>query len=231
MIYRVGGLDLVGKPTSSSIAGLPGLDYTSTPGFRVTCGGSANALTLTTGLELASTLPVGLELRFRANVANTAAATIAVDNGPAQACVTVTGSVLPSSYIRADADTIARWNGSHWILSRDNELVNGAANGIAERFSTGVMRVFATVTLTYNSPANLRATWNYPASFITPPAISFTIGNPTSATPMVGQYSAPMALPYVANASLRQYRIDGGTNFGTDDTLPVYAIASGLWYQ
>ncbi len=83
-----------------------------------TYGGTANAITLTTGLSLTS-LPVGFPIGFVASSANTGNTTINVDGLGAVQCLTVTGVSLPSGYIRTGRVTYGRWNGTNFILNRD----------------------------------------------------------------------------------------------------------------
>lgn len=88
--------------------------------FYSTYGGTANAITLTTGLSL-SALTTGQEFRFRATSANTAATTINVDGIGALTAKTVTGAALPSGYIRTGIDTVCRYDGTDIIVSRADE--------------------------------------------------------------------------------------------------------------
>jgi hypothetical protein len=53
--------------------------------LRAAYGGTADAITITTGAGISSTIPTGLQVRFRASSANTGAATIALDGGSAVA--------------------------------------------------------------------------------------------------------------------------------------------------
>lgn len=80
-----------------------------------TYGGTANAITLTTGVGL-SALTAGQEVRFRASVANTSAATIDVDGIGAVALKTPDGSALSGGEIRTDRDTVARFDGTDMIV-------------------------------------------------------------------------------------------------------------------
>jgi len=105
-------------------------------GLRTTYGGTENAITLTTGAGISGTPPTGLELRFLATAANTGAATIALDGGSAIACRTITGVALPLGYIRTDADTIARYDGTFWVLERQVQRGSNA-NGEFVRFADG----------------------------------------------------------------------------------------------
>ena len=114
-------------------------------GLRWTYGGTANAVTITSGLGISGTIPTGLRMRFRASAANTGATTIALDGGAAIACRTVTGVALPAGYIRTDADTVATFDGTFWVLDREHE-VGSNPNGTFERFATGLMIVEKTLS-------------------------------------------------------------------------------------
>jgi len=107
----------------------------ASPALRATVGGTADAITLTTGASLPS-LPTGLQLRWRAGSANTGATTINVDGLGAQACVTVTGAALPAGYIRTDIDTEAEWDGANWKVRRETESGSNS-DGVWTRFADG----------------------------------------------------------------------------------------------
>jgi hypothetical protein len=96
-------------------------------------GGSANVITLTAGFV---SLATGMQVRFRATAANTGAATINLDGLGAKACRTVTGAALPAGYIRTNADTLATYDGTNWVLSRETER-GGNANGQYVRMADG----------------------------------------------------------------------------------------------
>mgnify|MGYP003641775410 CR=1 FL=1 len=85
---------------------------------RAVYGGTADAITLTTGLGL-NVLTVGLEIRFRASAANTGATTINVDGIGVVSAVTSTGSALPAGLIRDDVDTVLLWDGSNLVVVRN----------------------------------------------------------------------------------------------------------------
>lgn len=110
----------------------------ASPALRATVGGTANAITLTTGASLPS-LPTGLQLRWLAGSANTGATTINVDGLGAQPCVTVTGAALPAGYIRTGLDTDARWNGTNWVVYREAESGSND-DGKWERHANGWQR-------------------------------------------------------------------------------------------
>lgn len=97
------------------------------------CGGSANAITVTAGLL---GIAAGTEIRFRATAANTGPATLNVDGTGAIPCRTITGAVLPAGYIRTTVDTVARYDGTYWVLGREIERGSNA-NGEYVRFADG----------------------------------------------------------------------------------------------
>jgi hypothetical protein len=131
-----------------------------------TYGGTANAITLTTGFALAS-LPTGLELRFRATATNTGATTINVDGLGVAAAERARGGAMPAGYIRTDVDTVARYNGTQWVCSRAVEFGSNA-NGKYTRWEDGRQVCYfngsvALVSLTYVK--------TYPAAFNELPAV------------------------------------------------------------
>jgi hypothetical protein len=131
-----------------------------------TYGGTANAITLTTGFALAS-LPTGLELRFRATATNTGGTTINVDGLGVATALTATGVALPANYIRTNVDTVARYNGTQWVCSREVELGSNS-NGKYTRWEDGRQVCnyngsVALVSLTYVK--------TYPAAFTELPAV------------------------------------------------------------
>ena len=144
----------------------------ASPALRVTYGGTANAITLTTGAGLSGTPPTGLELRFRATAGNTEATTIALDGGSPVACRTITGVALPAGYIRDDADTVARFDGTFWVLDRQTQRGSNS-NGEFVRFADGTQICWnhegpsATCS---DATGNIfrsasEVTWTFPAAF------------------------------------------------------------------
>ncbi len=102
-----------------------------------TYGGTANAITITTGLSLAS-VPTGFRIQFLATSANTGSATINVDAIGAVTCKTVTGVNLPNGYIRTDVHTEAYYNGTNWIVDRQVEY-GSTSDGAYWKYADGVM--------------------------------------------------------------------------------------------
>lgn len=103
---------------------------------RVVCSGPPDAIILTTGAGLSGPPPAGLELRFRATAGNSGPVTITLDGGTPIACRTLAGGALPAGYIRNDAETLACFDGSFWVLDRQIERGSNA-NGDFLRLADG----------------------------------------------------------------------------------------------
>lgn len=166
ILWRVNGKEATIKDVGGvlTIAGVSGV----IPTGRATYGGTANAITLATGAGLSGTIPTGMELRFRATSANTGATTIAVDGGSAIACRTRTGVALPADYIRTDVDTIARFDGTYLVLSREVEQGSNA-NGEYTRHADGSQTCWTKLVIKPASDATTgikSATWTFPATFV-----------------------------------------------------------------
>jgi hypothetical protein len=146
------------------------LDVGALVAGRSTYGGTANAITVTTGLSLAA-LTTGMEIRFRATAANTGATTINVDGLGVATAWTMTGSALPADYVRTDVDTVARYNGTQWVCSREVERGSNA-NGEYVRWEDGSQSCWDIEDLgapsTWAGTAGARykdRTWTYPSAF------------------------------------------------------------------
>lgn len=166
ILWRVNGKEATVKDVGGvlTIAGVSGV----IPTGRATYGGTANAITLATGANLSGTIPTGMELRFRATSANTGATTIAVDGGSAIACRTRTGVALPAGYIRTDVDTIARFDGTYLVLSREVEQGSNA-NGEYTRHADGSQTCWSKLVIKPAADATTgikSVTWTFPAAFV-----------------------------------------------------------------
>lgn len=141
-----------------------------------TYGGSANAITVTAGL---SYIAVGTEVRFRATATNTGAATLNVDGTGAISCRTVTGVALPAGYILTTAITVARYDGTYWVLGREIETGNNA-NGRYVRFADGTQicttaaasRIVSSTTSFSGFYRSDVISYSFPASFTETPIAS-----------------------------------------------------------
>ncbi|WP_146038596.1 hypothetical protein [Paracoccus sp. SY] len=147
------------------------LPFISSKGWA-TYSGTANAIVLTAGYV---SLLRGTQVRFRATAANTGAATINLDGLGARQCRTITGAPLPSGYILTDADTVATYDGTYWVLDRQTERgIN--ANGEYVRFGDGT-QVCTHVLTNLPDPAaawgslyiSTETVWNFPSSFLGAP--------------------------------------------------------------
>ena len=147
--------------------------------FIASYGGTANAITLTTGLSLAA-LYTGVEVKFRASSANTTTTTINVDGLGAVTAKTITGVDLPSGYIRVSQWTHAIYDGTNWIVDRVPER-GTTANGTYWRRSDGLLVCRQSVSGTYNITTALGSnyrtgdnTWTFPVAFASQPACVVT---------------------------------------------------------
>jgi hypothetical protein len=146
-------------------------NFTSAVVGRSVYSGTANAITVTTGLSLAA-LTTGMEIRFRATAANTGATTINVDGLGAVSALTITGAALVATYIRTDVDTVARYNGTNWIC--DRQIENGSnGNGKWTRFADGTQFCEGIArTAIFDSATRLQIAENFPAAFTSAPFVS-----------------------------------------------------------
>lgn len=200
----------------------------------VGAGSTANALVLSCGFPA---LAVGTQIRFRAPGANTGAATINLDGLGAKACRTVTGVALPAGYIRTDADTLATYDGTYWVLDRAPEMGSNS-NGRYLRLANGYQSCSKSLPAAFISTTSIRASWTYPAAFAT------ASGPKITATPDL--YSAS---GYADSTSTRHYLgacgcvnitesgvfVDQYKSFGAPDipssaTITISAMATGVWY-
>ena len=144
---------------------------------RATYGGTADVITITTGLSLAA-LTTGMEIRFRATAANTGATTINVDAIGAVTALTITDAALPADYIRTDVDTVIRYNGTNWIADRQIERGTNA-NGEYTRWADGTQWAYEMITIgapsTWSGSSGgyyIIGTWTYPIAFAETPYIT-----------------------------------------------------------
>ena len=192
----------------------------ASPALRVQAGGSADALTLTSGAGFAPP-PMGLMLRFRASAANTGAATIALDGGAGIACRTVTGAVLPAGYIRTDADTLALFDGSFWVLTRAPERGSNA-DGSFLRLEDGRLSCSRDCAVNHASAGVQQFAWA--AAFAAPPVAAIRFA-PTTDVAWIDRYAACLA---GASASHAQVLI--GTGGTAAETRTHTVTATGFWY-
>ena len=222
--WRVNGKEATIKEAGGvlTIAGVSGV----VPTGRATYGGTANAITLTTGANLSGTIPTGMELRFRATSANTGATTIAVDGGSAIACRTRTGVALPAGYIRTDVDTIARFDGTYLVLSREVEQGSNA-NGEYTRHADGSQTCWTKLVIKPAADATTgikSATWTFPAAFVS--------GSTKTVVTHAIQTTNPIQRGQVAvnactNTDVALLYNEGA---GTAVDVTTHATATGRWF-
>tara|TARA_R110000737_G_scaffold153408_4_gene182673 strand:+ start:1611 stop:2384 length:774 start_codon:yes stop_codon:yes gene_type:complete len=130
---------------------------------RAVVGGTANAITLTTGLNLPA-LVSGMQIRFRTGGGNTGATTINVDGLGAVTAVTVTSAALPDGYIRSNIDTVITYNSPNWIVSREIERGSNA-NGTYIRFEDGTAQALLFRKAVGTGAASIVYLWTLPIQF------------------------------------------------------------------
>lgn len=193
--------------------------------ITATYGGTANSVTLTTGLDL-TTIPQSVEFVFKATSANTSGTTINVDGIGAVTCKSVTGVNLPSGYIRTDALTRAYYDGTNFIVGRETELGNNA-NGYWEKRANGVLECWASGVAP--APCNIaqddtlygEGTWTLPH-----PAIdAFSVVTATARS-SVRYWTRASVTETVA--TLKHTRIQGGPSSATESTFDARLM--GRWY-
>ena len=196
------------------------------PSAYAACGGTANAITLTSGWSMAA-IPTGLQLRFRATAANTGAVTIAVDGLAAVAAKTVTGASLPGGYIRTGVNTAATWDGGNWIVDRQIERGSNA-NGDYVRYPDGSQ--LATVIGLYNagmtSGQTVTGSWTYPAAFLSG-ATTLALFNCRSTSGANDQAAQRLSAAGSAGASSCDWAIYCATAIST---ARLDIVAQGRWY-
>ena len=207
--------------TSPVIGGTLGGSAAQKLGFlRCTTGGTANALALTYGLP---GLVAGVAVRFRASAANTGATTLNLDGTGAVGCVTVRGTALPAGFIRTDADTLAWYDGTVWVVDRAVERGSNA-NGSYMRLADGTQicgTVIAGLEITTAADSIFRSNstnWSFPAAFSVTPAVFASLSIIDTRWPSCRAVNT-------TTGQARQYRTASTT------TLADYQfLALGQWY-
>ncbi|MDX1744018.1 MAG: right-handed parallel beta-helix repeat-containing protein, partial [Ruegeria sp.] len=182
------------------------------PSVYGTYGGTANAITVATELDL-TTEPTGLEIRFRATSANTGATTINLDGLGAATAKTIDGSALPAGYIRTDVDTVARYDGTDWIVDRQIERGSNA-NGEYVRTADGSMKCTRNIA----GSASAAVTWTYPVAFTALDAVN---GGASSTSARVVTFS---------NVGTTSVDFDVWNLAGARTGQTAYLTAHGAWY-
>lgn len=189
----------------------------ASPALRATYGGTADAITLTTGAGISGTPPTGLRLRFRATAENTGATTIALDGGATRTVLSARGSGFPAGYIRTDRDTEVTFNGTVWIASRAIESGYDATNGAWTRHEDGRQTCDAILT----SSASAAITWTYAKPF------SSALKNPSVNAFPSGPTPRDMTWQNRGTTSVDFNMFD---NTGTRVAAVFDASATGFWF-
>jgi hypothetical protein len=213
------GVQVPGYPQDPAIMGFGPdlLDAMRASGLRCVSGGTANAITITTGLSLTA-IPLGMQIRIRLAASNTAAATIAVDGLAPVAVQTVLSTALPAGYTRVDADTVLTWSGTAWIASRNVERGNGAGGDFL-RFENGWQECRHVLS----SSSGGAVTWTYERAFVaaTVPYVSGTV------------IQATLSRTLTIDATPGATSLDFSTRNPATDARgvnPAHLFASGRWY-
>lgn len=186
-----------------------------------TYGGTADAITLTTGQSLSS-VPTGMKFRFKSTNANTGSATINVDGIGAVTCKTINGTNLPANYIRTDVETECWYNGTNIIVGRLPEYGSNAA-GKYWRYANGnAIAIAEYASLDVNNAGavgfrNNAETKNMPLTFAEIPNGSGSCSDST----------------YVfinARASSTSVWTIGAFSASSTTGVTVKLIATGRWY-
>jgi hypothetical protein len=204
---------------------------------RATVAGTANALAISTDTGLHASPATGLQIRFRASAANTGAATIALDGGTAIACRTITGAVLPAGYIRTNADTVARYDGTHWILDRAIERGSNA-NGSWVRHADGSQFCLQIAfDIPFFDANRCRADWTFPAEFVDTAPVTTAIVNGVGTTLSGGpSLSELLAVEWgnsgsqLVAARLSVRKIPSAASFVSGNFVKVFVRAESRWY-
>ena len=111
------------------------------------------------------------------------------------------------------------------------------ADGRYTRWADGTQICSASVTLTQVTPGRIEASWSFPMAFASGAGVSLIAT--LDAASFVGGVSstgldealAPCVLDITASsATLRLYRIAGGTDFVSGDSATCQVTAMGRWF-
>jgi hypothetical protein len=130
------------------------------------------------------------------------------------------------------------YNGT-WSTWRRDYATGTNANGRWERFGNGlqICRINAH-PCPYLTLSNCHGTWTFPAAFVSTAGLAVTanpmpadIADNSSLTTNADSLGPPLiGLGTTTSVGIRVYRIAGTTNFASDQTVHVSAIAIGRWF-
>ncbi|MFN3527388.1 MAG: hypothetical protein ACK4YU_15005, partial [Paracoccus sp. (in: a-proteobacteria)] len=110
-----------------------------------------------------------------------------------------TGAALPAGYVRTDADTLARFDGTAWVLDRAPERganAGGDYRRLADGTQTCARVATASLALDVAAFGGFRCayqTWTFPLAFAAPPVVLAAATGGTAAGANVGTVSATAA--------------------------------------
>ena len=229
----VGGAAAVGGAltVTGSVVAASG-NFNTLVGGRAVVGGTGNAITLTTGLNLPA-LVSGMQIRFRTGGGNTGATTINVDGLGAVTAVTVTSAALPDGYIRSNIDTVITYNAPDWIVSREVES-GSSSNGIWTKWENGTMIAASQLQVQVNyNVGNVSAVdgnWFYPVLFAAAPRIQLNVAAAGTGTSLVTLGTVELASASGTSARFRVWRQSSVGAFASGSFAQMNGTAVGDWY-
>jgi len=196
-----------------------------------TYGGTANAITLTTGASLTS-IADRQQVRFRATATNTGATTFNIDGTGAVSGVTVTGVALPSGYIRTGVDTLITRTGEGWVVERATEKGSNA-NGVFTRYDDGTLECYFLTNIADISVATgvdyVSPDFTFPATFSGPSARTY-FGYPTNAGGARSNACSLEGDQQIPTTIWRFRMRNGNAIFTITRIIYLEMTATGRWY-
>ncbi|WP_339112292.1 hypothetical protein [Thioclava sp. GXIMD2076] len=105
------------------------------------------------------------------------------------------------------------------------------ANGDYTRFADGTQECWNKVSLAYEGPTLISASWTYPAAFSSIPVLQTTL-NVSSLSANVGPTGLAVCgvgTPSATGTAVRLYRSAGATDFASGNSAIVHVRATGRW--
>lgn len=178
-----------------------------------TIGGTADAVTLTTGLSLPA-LVAGMSARVLFTSTNTTAMTLNVDGLGAVTVKTVPAAIdglkkdTPAGYIRSDVPTDLFYDGTNWVAGRADESGTGWA-----RYANGRQIAWG--------GANGGSTVTFGKAFSSSPTI----------TGLAPANAAAARMATYGNIGTGSVDVFGWTDTGASNTVNIKVSAEGYWFQ
>jgi hypothetical protein len=226
---------VAGGTGATTIAGARGALRVTGSTLHSTVGGSANAITLTTGAGLSS-LVTGMQVSFFPAANNTSGFTINVDGIGAVAARTIGQEVSPADYIVAGVLTVARYNGTIWIVDRQPESSTGA-NGNFTRFADGTQICTHIINLgsrvangsgTYSNPyRTAEANWTFEKPFSSNPTITIV---PRIDTATGQARNGIPAFRTISTTGITGILLTSGSDNSTAVDVIAHVTATGNWF-